>query len=441
MDEKRTESTVRIGLPRELKWFLGVSLGMWLMSIAYIAAKFLLYPAHHRGLPLGLLHQPPLPDISAMVGRLGLRQEEAFYWHGFVWSYPAPCIFLYKFLASFGPSGPNQWKYAILVYLLIVFAGLLLLMWKMAAALTRRGLVTLECWVLLIAAAALSSPIIFALHQGNLEAVIWIGLAASVWAYSRGMSWTSALLIGFLGSFKIYPLLLLGLFLRPRKYLQIAAALVVFAAMTLSGLAYIGPTVPIAFHRVSIAVAGFSGAAFTTGPVDPDFFPMDHSLLSLIRILTGAHPEFMPLLHRYYIPVAGALMTAFFFVFLWKKPWLNQLLVIVVAFVLLPPRSFEYTLESLYIPWGCLAMMAVSAKARGVRIPGLRAAMICLAIVCSPTMFASYHGNLAFGQFKAIFLLALIALAARYPFENDSMLREHIADTSTGGLKTTALPA
>ena len=402
---------MRIRLPRELKYFVCSSLLLWLLSFGYIAAKILFYPPHHRGLPLGLLAQPPFPDISAMVGRLYLMRDATFYTEGFPWSYPAPCIFVYKFLLVL-PSNP-KWKGAVLIYLVVVFSGLFLLMKRLASELVRRGLKTWDAWLLLLTSALLSWPILVCLHQGNIEAMLWIGVAIAVWAYYRGMYWRSALLIGVMGSFKLYPLFLLGLFLAPRKYLQIALGVLTFVVLNVVGLAYIGPTIPIAYQRISAAVQAFSGSCFDV-TVDREFLAVDHSLVSLIRTLYS-DPAFLLGLHRVYMPIAAILMTGFFFAFIWKMPALNQLLVICVATVLLPPRSYDYTLQMLYIPWGRMTMLAVSAAAAGRRIDGLALVMVSLAVICSPEIFIKYQGYWAFGQFKTLFLLALLGLAAKYP--------------------------
>ena len=132
--------------------------------------------------------------------------------------------------------------------------------------------------------------------------------------YYRGMWWTSAILIGLFAGFKIYPILLLGLFLPFRKYSQIAVSLLVFGVFTSIGLAYIGPTIPVAYRFTAMGIKSFTDLGFYPGAVDRDYLTYDHPLVSLIRIATTSHPEYMSLMARYYMPVAALLMTVYFLV-------------------------------------------------------------------------------------------------------------------------------
>jgi hypothetical protein len=184
-------------------------------------------------------------------------------------------------------------------------------------------------------------------------------------------------------------------------------------------LAYIGPTIPVAYRFTTMGIKSFTDLGFYPGAIDRDYLTYDHSLVSLFRIVTTSHPEYMSLMARYYMPVAAVLMTVYFFAFIWKMPRLNQLLVIVLAIVLLPPKSYDYTLQMLYIPWSWLALVAVSAAKRGQKIAGLMPVMICLALICSPEVFIEFGGFHSFGQFKALCLLVLLWMSAKYRFLDD----------------------
>jgi len=276
----------------------------------------------------------------------------------------------------------------------------------------------MTAWALLIATALMSWPILFAIHAGNIEAILWIGIAIATWAYYRRMWWAAAILIGIIGAFKIYPMLLLGLFLQPRKFREMAISLLTFAAITVAGLAYIGPTILTAYHNVAKGVQSFTDLGFYPGEIDRDYLTLEHSVVSLIRICTSSHPKLMLAIFHHYMPVAALLTTIFFFTRIWKMPRLNQLFFIILAAVMLPPKSYDYTLQMLYIPWAWLALLCVDAAARRTKIPGMTQVMICLALVLSPEFFLRIGGYFSFGQFKTVILLALLWLIARYRFDD-----------------------
>jgi len=387
-----------------------------MLSLAYVALLW------HHDIPY-TLRSPLCTDLIAVIDKLQSVHQPGFFTDGYRWIYPAPCVFLYKFILQFsnhvGNHGNHKVRHAIAMYSLVVFSGLFLLLRGMCAALTRRGLSPRDSWLLMIATTLLSWPIFIALHQGNIEGILWIGVAVAVWAYYRGMWWTSALLIGVVAGFKIYPILLIGLFLAPRKYLQIAVSLITFVVFTTASLSYIGPTLPIAYHNVANGMQSFIDLGFYPGAIDRNYLTFDHSLVSLFRILTTAHPEYMVTMSRYYMPIAATLMTVFFFAVILKMPRLNQLLVIVLAIVLLPPKSYDYTLQMLYIPWAWLALLGVSAAARGAKVPGLMPVMVCMALVCSPEFFIRFQHHNSYGQFKTLCLLVMLWLAARYSFSDE----------------------
>jgi hypothetical protein len=406
-----------IYLPRELKWFLAFSAFLWLLSSAFIAHHVYRYPKFPHGLPVPF-YNAPFSDLNAFNGKLYMIHDPQFFVSGYKWIYPAPCIFLYKLILHFNHYTSHRTLFGDITYLLMILVGLSALAAGTAKAFTRRGLPRTSAYLVVVLTVILSWPILVAVHTGNIEAILWIGAAFAVWAYYREMWWTAAIAIGAVSAFKIYPLLLLGLLLVAGKVRQVAIGILTFATITVAGLAYIGPTIPVAYHSVADGVESFTDLAFYPGNVDRDYLTLEHSVVSLIRICTSDHPRLMLLLFHYYIPVAGGLMAVLFFTRVWQMPRLNQLLVVTLAAVMLPPKSYDYTLELLYIPWAWLALLAVSAAARGSRIRGIMPAMLCLALILSPECFITFRGVYSFGQFKAIILLVLLWVAVHYRFED-----------------------
>jgi Glycosyltransferase family 87 len=399
-------------LPRELRWFLFLSLVLWICSVAYVALRLRFAHGDNHGLPPVLLN-PPFGDLYAFADKLKFVHQPEFFKPEWGWNYSAPCIFLYKLLYLF-----VQRRHGHIIYVLIVITCLFPLTWNMAAELKRRGLSFQNAWLLLIGTALMSWPILLGIHQGNTDTLIWMGVAIGVWAYYRDMWWTAAILIGMVAALKIYPILLIALFFPPKKYLQAAGCALTFAIVTIASLAYIGPSIPAAYGKISGGVKLLTDLGFYPKDIDRDYLTFDHSLVSLIRICTINHLEAMKVIFHYYLPVAGALMAIFFVALIWKMPRANQVLVVVLASVLLPPKSYDYTLEMIYIPWAWLALLSVQAAASGRTIKGMMPVMICFALVCSPELFFKFQGYYSYGQLKTVVLLAMLGLAGRYPFDD-----------------------
>jgi hypothetical protein len=289
----------------------------------------------------------------------------------------------------------------------------------MAAALRQRGLSSQNAWLLLIGSTVMSWPIFLGVHQGNTDTLIWIGAAVGVWAYYRGKWWTAAIVIGIVAAFKIYPILLLGLLFPQKKYLQGIGGIAAFLGVTAASLSYVGPSIPAAYKKISGGIKLLTDLGFNPNDVDRNYLTLEHSIVSLIRVCTINHLETMRVIFHYYLPVAGALMSIFFVALIWKMPRANQVLVIILATVLLPPKSYDYTLEMMYIPWAWLVLLCVSAAAGGRTIKGMMPVMICFALVCAPELFFKFQGFYSYGQLKTVVMLVMLGLAARYRFDDE----------------------
>jgi hypothetical protein len=118
-----------------------------------------------------------------------------------------------------------------------------------------------------------------------------------------------------------------------------------------------------------------------------------------------------------YLAVAAVSGVALYFLRIRHLPIINQVLCLCIASILLPPVSYEYTLLHLYVAFGLLALFAQKMWSARVQIPGISAAMCCLAILVSPLSEVIYHMERFGGQIKAIVLVVLMIIALKYPFE------------------------
>ncbi len=106
-----------------------------------------------------------------------------------------------------------------------------------------------------------------------------------------------------------------------------------------------------------------------------------------------------------------------FLVFLWRLPTLNQILILSILSVTMPPVSFDYTLLSLYAAFGMLCMLAISADKAGVQVKSLTAQLMLFAVIMTPESFMIISGVRLSGQLRALCLLASVLLALRYPLD------------------------
>ncbi len=94
-------------------------------------------------------------------------------------------------------------------------------------------------------------------------------------------------------------------------------------------------------------------------------------------------------------------------------PRANQLLFLVGASVLIPPTSFDYTLEYLYIPWAWIVLMLVTDRRDRGWWPVI--VMLLFAVEMAPLTFLIVRGIPLGGIVKAAALAGLVATAAIVP--------------------------
>jgi hypothetical protein len=109
---------------------------------------------------------------------------------------------------------------------------------------------------------------------------------------------------------------------------------------------------------------------------------------------------------------------ALYFFRIWRLPLLNQILVLSVLSVIVPPISFDYTLLSLY---PALAMLSITAlhlpeNRQGELIPHF----LLFAAILTPESYLIVHGIPFAGQLRALCLLAMLVLVLWKPLPSGS---------------------
>jgi hypothetical protein len=270
--------------------------------------------------------------------------------------------------------------------------------------------VTIPPAVLLALGVAITSyPYLFLLQRGNTEVFIWITVTLGLWSFYRGHYAWAAICFGLATALKLYPFIFFSLFLPRRRYREIVLGAFVTVAVTLIALRALTPHISYAFHWDLNQLQAF-GKYYAASTADLGY---DHSFFGLVKLATLPwHPDLTPLVRPYTRLVAVSCL-ALYFGRIWKLPLANQILILSVLSVSIPPVSYDYTLVSLYAPIAILCILALRLPDDKQRI--LIPYFMLYAAILTPQSYIIFHGARFGAQLRAICLLALLILALRKP--------------------------
>lgn len=346
---------------------------------------------HYRAL-LQLLHRP---EFFAAHDRF---------------AYPAPCAILYQWLYHF-TTRPHV-AFNLLVWITEGVSAVLLY-----RALVRRGMGALRAVGLLVLLTITSYPWHFLYDRGNIEVFVYVFIAGGVWAWLVGKNDVAAVLWGIAASLKIYPIVLLGMFLYRNLWRPLLLGLASFAAVLLLSFWYVGPNIEMAALGTASGLLGFLG--HYGGQARGADMVFDHSILGGVKECLAlpvlAKLNVVSLFSHLYEGAVILLAPGAFL--LWRRtaPALNQLCLLLLALMLFPPVSYDYTLIYAYLLLGIVLCCALEAARRGETFRGARSYMIAFAILCTAETWISFHGLRPNGLLKCIALLMVAANVLRFP--------------------------
>ena len=399
--------------PKPIKVFLILSIALTLVSLLFaLAARKLGY-----GLPYSFAYFLPVDMFADYTGfslKMSLYGTPQFFtYRGGYFMYPAPMLFLIRFMRAL-PLTHHVLPHFFTVAVLLV--GLL------SYGLDR---VFLKCKLsgagrtLLISTIVLTSyPLVFDLQRANMEIVVFTLSTFGVWMFYKRRPYIAALLLGFAISLKLYPFILLGLFLPVKQYRAFALAWLTAFAILLCSYAAIGPTVLAAFAWNSGDLANFG--SFYAGKIGA--LGYDHSLLSLAKFFFAPKHGTMQAWVRPYNLLAAASCVLLYFARFWRLPIINQILALSLIATLIPPVSYDYTLLNLYVGFILLVILALQGHRRGVAIPHLLTYMILFAIIFTPESFCIWKGAAAGAQVRCLAMLIMLVLSITFKLPDESNL-------------------
>jgi len=326
--------------------------------------------------------------------------------------YPAPLVHVFRFLLNV--PGHTKRRYLVMALGSTVFLCTILI-----RALRKNGMSTGYAILFVFSTAALSYPLLFLFQRWNIEILVWLLTSLGIWQFFSDRPKTSATFIGLAASLKLYPFILLGLFLPRRRYIAFLLSIIVFATATLTSLYAIGPTIGAAYAWNATQIQQFSkhfaGRFWGLG--------YDHSFFALVKFFTLPwHPNVDSWVRPYTI-IAALISVSLYLLRIWRLPLVNQILALSVLNVMLAPVSYDYTLLNLYPAFAVLAVVVLQAQRDLLPdIPYAIPYFLLFALVLTPESYLIIHGVRYAAQFRAICLIAVLVLALRTPIYSRTSL-------------------
>jgi hypothetical protein len=407
----------RTTLPRLLRRFWTWSATTFGMTLVLAWVEFRAGFSTGRWDPL----LAPFIDLKEYPGTYRLLHTAAFFFNvpGNPLPYPLFSPVAYPPFAAVVMAPMYAASSPAAVYLAVAAIALGVAVWAVRRALMREGIGGVTATLFPLTLVLMSFPIVRLVNQGNIELVLWIFAAAGCLAYVREKDDLAAVLWGLAAAMKLYPIVLLILLVPRRRYRAIAVGLATFVGTTVLSLAWLGPTIEVAWRGSLRNVFGYQG--LRAGEWSLRELVANHSAFEVVKVVAtigGVSPAKLTL--PYYACGAAVLGLAFFGR-LWKMPVANQLLAVSVFMVLLPPISYYHALVHLYAPLLMLMFLAIRAERAGVRVQGLElTVMLFVPLFASFTLFTFPSFFLFDGLVQAFLLFVLFCRAVRFPFRLES---------------------
>ncbi|MGI4828047.1 MAG: glycosyltransferase family 87 protein [Janthinobacterium lividum] len=408
----RTTDPVR--LPRSVQFF-------WLITLAVWGAALLFAVWGRRaGLPQTRwdpLSDPLLGDLMEYPATYRLLHSPAFFNGGSPRALPAPMFsavayppFAAAMLAPLYRAVSPVWS-----FLFAALAWLAVALQASWSFLRQQGLSPMLSAALPLSLLITSFPVARLVHQGNVELVVWILVAAGSWAFLRGYNQAAAVIWGLAGATKLYPASLLLLLLPRRRLDALLLGVAAGIGTTWMSLWWLGPTVATAWQGSLHNVFGYQDLRAAEWSLRE--LTANHSWFNWVKLLALLlHVPGEDLLLPYL--ACGAILFVWALRRLWSMPAANQLLAVTTFMVALPSVSYFHTLVHLYVPLLVLTAAAIRAQARSTALRGLQMTLLLFVPLFTPyTLLLSPQIFIFCGLTQSLVLLLLFLCALEFPFE------------------------
>ncbi len=394
-------------MPALMRMFVWVS--VLCMALSWLVAVLVWRRGGLNGGGMWALEDDRFADLVHYDGIFPLLHTRAFFTGAERFAYPAPSAVVYDGILHLGPH--RLGIYLAVTVLLAVLASVVF-----GRRLVREGLAPGQTVVFLGAALLGSWPLLFLLERANIELILIALTVLGSLCFWRGKMTAAALLWGLAASMKIYPAVLLILFLRNGRLRAFWLGLVTLCGTMLASWEFVGPTVAVAALGTLHGIGGFVGS-YATHSREWEL-RHDHSFLAFIKEPLALHSMHLSMdvsrISLVYFAVV-AIGVPMLYVRLFRRlPELNRYLLAMIAMVTLPPVSFDYTLVHLYFGFGLVVLLLLRSERTSTALPVLRPIFWCFALIFASENFVYYLGLRLNGMIKAAALFWMATLLFRH---------------------------
>lgn len=405
-------------MPREVWLFL------YVLFVAFCLTAFVSCLEWHAGMQHArwdTLSDPFLGDLMEYPGTYLLLHHPGFFCKDAPGSLPVPMFsaVAYPPLATALIAPLYLLGNVMCNFICLAFASLLVGFLFIRRALLERGLPSIVAIFLPLALLVMSFPIQRLVHQGNIELILWIFASTGICAFLNKRDNIAAIFWGLAAAMKLFPILLLILFLPKRRYRAFVIGGLTFFGSTVLALWWLGPSISVAWHGSLQNVFGYQSLRVSEWTLRE--LVANHSFFGVAKIIAMImHLPLQRLTPIYYL--CGAVVMAWaFFGKLWKMPVTNQLLAVSVFMVMFPPISYYHTLIHLYAPLLLLIFLAIQSAKSKVTVRGLQQTMLLFVPLLVPYTLLTFPSFLMFcGIIQALVLAALFVCALQFPFATEA---------------------
>ena len=251
-----------------------------------------------------------------------------------------PLFFLVMFPFSF-----LAWCKVLPVFFLVVVSTFILLVYKMIKNFANLSLVKKMGYVILLTVT--SYPLLFLLDRGNSEGILFIFLCLFVYLYKKRKFLLSAIPLSFAIGMKLYPAVFLVLFISDRKYREFVWCILLTIGITALSLFLMSGGVISSLSGLVSNLNSFQETHVIAG--GSSFY--NHTLFNLLSHTLYRTAYLKEAFIHPYLVIAFILfvLTASYVILVEKEFW-KKVTLLVLAMIVLPYVSYDYTLIHLYIP-------------------------------------------------------------------------------------------
>ncbi len=346
---------------------------------------------------------------------LTLLHQPAFFAANDRFAYPAPCALVYQVLYALHPY-PHVW-FNLMLWTVEGISAFLLFRALHRAGMRRGSAIGMVFLMVLT-----SYPWHTLYDRGNIELFVYVLIASGVWAYLLGRPTLAAVLWGCAGALKIYPLLLFAVYAERKSSRSFLVGAATFIGILFFSFWYVGPTVKLAASGTMWGIRGFVGTYGAHTRYRE--LVLDHSFLGGMKeilALPWFHVDDRQIVLSHFYEAIVILAGPPLFL-RWRRhaPLLNQLCLLLVLIMLLPPVSYDYTLIYMYLVMGIVTTRYLAAALQEAPFPARDSYFVCFAILSTPENWINILGFQPNGLLKAAALLMLAVNLVRFPLYDAS---------------------